>query len=119
MQSLPLFPFFTEMHCDTHQENLLKNHQGIRWLQFPTRLSSLSMPNVHNRYYLHKITLYPLQNQKMLKIESEDKEQRDFTARLTKSANCSAIARLFKYLPKITHTTQPSFYRPDGVLFSF
>jgi hypothetical protein len=25
MQSLPLFPFFTEMRYGTHQENLLKN----------------------------------------------------------------------------------------------
>jgi hypothetical protein len=35
MQSLPLFPFFTKLHCGTHQENLLKNCQGIRWMQFP------------------------------------------------------------------------------------
>jgi hypothetical protein len=112
MQSLPLFPFFNGAHCGTHQENLLKNRRGIRRLQFPARLSSSSRPNVHNNYYLYKFTLYPLQNQKILKIENEDKEQRDFAARPMKSYNYIVIARLFKYLFKITHIIQTSFYRP-------
>jgi hypothetical protein len=70
---LTSFPLFTEMRRDNRQENILKNRNDIRWLQFPASLLLSLIPDAHNHYYLYKFTLYPLQNQKMLGIECEDK----------------------------------------------
>ena len=66
LTSFPLFYQDTLRHSSRKSS---EESQGIRWLQFPARHSSSSIPNVHNHYYLNKFSVYPLQNQKMLKIE--------------------------------------------------